>query len=55
MNDFRYAFRMLLKSPGFSIIAIITLALGDWRTVAIFSVIDSVLLRSLPFATSDIF
>ncbi len=47
--DLRYAFRMLLRSPGFSFIAIATMALGIGATTAIYSVIDATLLHPLPF------
>src|ERR1700750_2297579 len=49
MNDLRYAFRMLLKSPGFSLIAIATLALGIGLNTAIFSLINDLFLRGLTF------
>src|SRR5438093_544219 len=52
-SDVRYAVRSLLKAPGFALVVVAVLAVGIGATTAIFSIVDTVLLKPLPFRDAD--
>ncbi|MBI4662002.1 MAG: hypothetical protein HY735_24535, partial [Verrucomicrobia bacterium] len=49
MNDLKFAFRQMLKNPGFTAVAVLTLALGIGGNIVIFSIFNGLFLRPLPF------
>lgn len=53
LQDLRHAVRSLLRTPGFTVVAILTLAIGIGATTTVFSVVEGVLIRSLPFPNAD--
>ena len=53
MNDLRFAFRQLLKNPGFTAVAVLTLGLGVGANTAIFTLINTILLHPLPYSEPE--